>query len=315
MAVDGGKSRHTDWFLGQSVDERFLARDRQVYANTFLDVVGEVWLIRIGDTVDLKTLLRSIRKFLGSTNGIIRMGWNEITTMCFDRQQGAEAVTVYSRIRRQQLIQEAEGYLDLILAVSDPFPLDPSHRDRLAKRAIATLDRLDHAELCHGRAHYLRGQAFRLMEKHHQSIDALLKAADIDPMNIHIQLSLAWCYKRVGRIDLAIQALEDGLEIDPDQGILHYNLACYWSLANNVGLTLCAFGTGLRDELDVSPVGGGGAGLRSGAEPPRVYGVDQRDRLIVYGVCLGAILTTVMCASPAKVHQSLSTNELEYGTA
>ncbi len=41
-----------------------------------------------------------------------------------------------------------------------------------------------------------------------------------------------------GRIDLAIQALEDALEIEPDRGILHYNLACYWSLANNVGLTL-----------------------------------------------------------------------------
>jgi tetratricopeptide (TPR) repeat protein len=147
-------------------------------------------------------------------------------------------VTVYSRIRRQQLIQEAEGYLDLILAVSDPFPLDARHRDRLAKRAIAVLDQLDHGEFCRGRAHYLRGQAFRVMEKHHQSIDALLKAADVDPMNVHIHLSLAWCYKRVGRIDLAIQCLEDVLEVEPDRGILHYNLACYWSLANNVGLTL-----------------------------------------------------------------------------
>jgi tetratricopeptide (TPR) repeat protein len=147
-------------------------------------------------------------------------------------------VTIYTRVRRQQLIQEAEGYLDLILAVSDPFPLDPTHRIRLAKRAIAALDQLDHTEFSHGRAHYLRGQAFRLMEKHHQSIDALLKAAAVDPMNVHIHLSLAWCYKRVGRVDLAIQTLEDALEIDPDRGIVHYNLACYWSLANNVGLTL-----------------------------------------------------------------------------
>jgi tetratricopeptide (TPR) repeat protein len=173
-------------------------------------------------------------------------------------------VTVYARIRRQQLIQEAEGYLDLILTVSDPFPIDSALRDRLAKRAIAVLDKLDHEEFCHGRAHYLRGQAFRLMEKHHQSIDALLKAADVDPTNVHIHLSLAWCYKRVGRIDLAIQCLEDGLEIDPERSILHYNLACYWSLAKNVGLTLAHLARALEmndtyrdlvaDERDFDPV-------------------------------------------------------------
>jgi tetratricopeptide (TPR) repeat protein len=173
-------------------------------------------------------------------------------------------VTVYSRIRRQQLIQEAEGYLDLILAVSDPLPLDMSHRVCLAKRAIAALDQLDHTEFCHGRAHYLRGQAFRLMEKHHQAIDALLKAAEIDPLNVHIHLALAWCYKRVRRIDLAIQSLEDALEIDPDRGILHYNLACYWSLANNVGLTLAHLAKAIEsssiyrqlvaDEPDFDPV-------------------------------------------------------------
>ena len=39
--------------------------------------------------------------------------------------------------------------------------------------------------------------------------------------------------KRVGRLDLAIQVLEDALEVAPEQAIIHYNLACYWSLASN----------------------------------------------------------------------------------
>jgi tetratricopeptide (TPR) repeat protein len=147
-------------------------------------------------------------------------------------------VSGYHRIRRQQLLQEAEGYLDLIFTVSQHLPLDASHRTRLARRALEALDQLDCAEFCRGRAHYLRGQAFRLMEKYHQSIDSLLQAAEIDPANIHIHLGLSWCYKRVGRIDLAIESLEDALELEPERGILHYNLACYWSLANNVGLTL-----------------------------------------------------------------------------
>jgi tetratricopeptide (TPR) repeat protein len=147
-------------------------------------------------------------------------------------------VTGYSRIRRQRLIQEAEGYLDLILAVSDPLPVDANHRSRLARRAIAVLDQLDHVEFCHGRAHYLRGQAFRLMEKYHQAIDAFQKAATIDPLNVHIMLATAWCHKRIGRIDLAIETLEEALDVDPDRAIVHYNLACYWSLTQNVGLVL-----------------------------------------------------------------------------
>lgn len=144
----------------------------------------------------------------------------------------------YSRIRRQQLMQEAEGYLDLIMATSDQSPLNTVLRCRLAQRAIDTLERLETDEFNHGRVSYLRGQAFRFMEQYNLAIDALSRSADFDPRNIHIHLALAWCFKRIGRLDLAIESMEDALEVDSGQGIIHYNLACYWSLASNVGLTL-----------------------------------------------------------------------------
>lgn len=150
----------------------------------------------------------------------------------------AMQVTAYSRIRRQQLMQEAEGYLDLIMVTSEASPMSEVLRDRLAERAIETLDRLDHDQADHPHAHYLRGQAFRLKEDHSQAIFHLRKAADLESGDLHIQLALAWCYKRVGRVDSAIEALEEALEYEPTEGILHYNLACYWSLAKNVGLTL-----------------------------------------------------------------------------
>ena len=41
---------------------------------------------------------------------------------------------------------------------------------------------------------------------------------------------LGWCHKRTGRLDRAIAALERALEIDEDNPLLHYNLACYFSL-------------------------------------------------------------------------------------
>lgn len=140
----------------------------------------------------------------------------------------------YTRIRRQRLLQEAEGYLDLILAASPPLPEDSPHRTRLARRAIAVLDQLDHREFTHGRAHYLRGQAFRLIAKYHQAIDAFQKAQAIEPENVHTMLSMAWCFKRIGHLDLAIETLEVALIVQPDLGIIHYNLSCYWSLANHL---------------------------------------------------------------------------------
>jgi len=48
---------------------------------------------------------------------------------------------------------------------------------------------------------------------------------------IELYISLAWCHKRSGRLDLAIETLEEALEVDPTEALLYYNLACYWSLA------------------------------------------------------------------------------------
>lgn len=53
------------------------------------------------------------------------------------------------------------------------------------------------------------------------------------PEEVPVYIAQGWCYKRLGRIDQAIAALEKGLEVDSSSAILHYNLACYWSLAGN----------------------------------------------------------------------------------
>lgn len=140
--------------------------------------------------------------------------------------------------RRHQLLREAEGYLDLLLIFADRWPPERTARDRIARRALGALDRLGRAGDVRGHAAYLRGQAYRLMERHAQAVGPLRKAVENDPTNIHIHLALGWCYKRMGRLDLAIQALEEGMAVDPSQGIIHYNLACYWSLAKNASLAL-----------------------------------------------------------------------------
>ncbi len=47
------------------------------------------------------------------------------------------------------------------------------------------------------------------------------------------RLALGWCYKRTNRLAQAIDSLERALREHADEALLHYNLACYWSLAGN----------------------------------------------------------------------------------
>jgi tetratricopeptide (TPR) repeat protein len=147
-------------------------------------------------------------------------------------------VSKYERIRRQQILREAEGYLDLITVVSDQWPLARTVRDRLAQRALDVLARLDRRSGRRVHARYLMGQALRVMERYAEAIAPLEEAAELEPENLRIWLELGWCHKRSGRLDLAIQALEEALTVDDSEAIVHYNLACYWSLANNAKLAL-----------------------------------------------------------------------------
>lgn len=138
------------------------------------------------------------------------------------------------RIRRQQILREAEGYLDLISVFGERMPCRPDARDKLARRALAALDRIDNPGGMKAQILYLRGQALRLMDRLIEAVPLLREAVAIEPQNVQFRLALAWCYKRCRRLDLAIQTLEEALEVEPQRAIVHYNLACYWSLKGNV---------------------------------------------------------------------------------
>ena len=100
------------------------------------------------------------------------------------------------------------------------------------------LQRLDEAEQHSAYVLYLQGLAYRAMERYHDAIPPLRESAEQDPDDSHALLALGWCYKRIGRLNLAIQALQEALVVDENQAIVHYNLACYWSLAGNAEIAL-----------------------------------------------------------------------------
>jgi tetratricopeptide (TPR) repeat protein len=140
------------------------------------------------------------------------------------------------RIQRQQIrqiVREAEGYLDLITSVAETWPLSPEVRDRVAERAIATLDRLPTTITDRAAVLFLRGQAFRVMERYSDAVVPLEEAAALDADSLSTHLSLGWCYKRLGRIDLAIESLQNAQAAEPEEAIVFYYLACYWSIARN----------------------------------------------------------------------------------
>jgi tetratricopeptide (TPR) repeat protein len=137
-----------------------------------------------------------------------------------------------SRIQRDQLISEAEGYLDLIVACAGHINLDEFHQVELAERALKTLGQLD--EKSGRRAHvlFLEGQAYRLCDRFDKAVEKFEQSLTVDSNNIHAYLSLGWCFKRLGDMPSAINALEEALDVQPGSGIVNYNLACYWSLVS-----------------------------------------------------------------------------------
>jgi len=149
-------------------------------------------------------------------------------------------MTQLRSIRRRQAIQQAEGFLELgslahqFYSPSDAEPFE----QQMARQALTVLERLREEEMLDAAAAYLRGQTLRSLKRYEEAIPWLRQAADESTDNIHVWLALGWCYKRIDRVDLAIQALEQALEVDPSEAIIPYNLACYYCLSGNKRRTL-----------------------------------------------------------------------------
>jgi tetratricopeptide (TPR) repeat protein len=127
-----------------------------------------------------------------------------------------------NRLQLRRTIEEAEGYREL----------------GMMDHALRTLQR--RGALVHGNGHacYLLGETLRDMKRYEEALMPLERSADLVPDDIHTWLALGWCYKRTGQLAKAIESLERAVRVDSSEAILHYNLACYWSLARNRTLAL-----------------------------------------------------------------------------
>ena len=87
------------------------------------------------------------------------------------------------RIRLQQILREAEGYLELAMLFSDEF--DTTVARRLAiPLALGTLERMGEAGSMRSHALYLKGESLRALEQYQDAVVPLKMAAELDPGNI-----------------------------------------------------------------------------------------------------------------------------------
>lgn len=132
------------------------------------------------------------------------------------------------RDRIQRQLDAAEGYLML----------------NLPGRALEILEGRSDWATMQFEASFLTGEALRSLERYREALRPLELAARIRPTDVSLAIALGWCYKRTHRLAQAIDALERAGRANPDEPLLHYNLACYWSLAGNAPKAL--------DELTVA---------------------------------------------------------------
>ena len=141
---------------------------------------------------------------------------------------------IRGHIKRQ--LDEAEGYLML----------------NLPQSALAILERRADWATMQFEASYLMGEALRSLSRYREALKPLEIAAALRPAEVGVAIALGWCYKRTHRLAQAIDALERAGRHNPDApGLLHYNLACYWSLAGNAAKSVDALAIALDLEPDL----------------------------------------------------------------
>jgi len=159
------------------------------------------------------------------------------------------------------MLDEAEGYLML----------------ELPEYALRILESRDEWPRMTFEASFLKGETLRCLERFREALASLEVAAALRPEDVGVALAQGWCYKRTNRLAEAVDALERAARHEPDNALIHYNLACYWSLAANASRALEELALALRldpelrrliaEESDFDPLRGGPAFERLASDP------------------------------------------------
>lgn len=151
-------------------------------------------------------------------------------------------------IRDAFVLKEAAGAIELVEGLLRPDQPSPVAVERLLERVVGRLETLGEPAKDAVFAHLLRGEALRALGRLAESIDWFRTVTRRDRSVVAAWVGLGWCQKRTGRLDLAIESLRDGLTANPEEPLLHYNLACYLSLSGDAAAAVEHLGRAIARE-------------------------------------------------------------------
>ncbi len=135
---------------------------------------------------------------------------------------------VSKRVKRR--MDAAQGYLML----------------DLPDRALRELDEISNTDEATYEYHLLRGEALRAKSDHRAALEAFRKAHAASPEDLGTLMGMAWCFKRIDRVDQSIEMMQLAYESHKEVPVVLYNLACYYSLAGEKEQALSWLGRALR---------------------------------------------------------------------
>ena len=116
----------------------------------------------------------------------------------------------------------------------------------LPDRALRELSEIIETDEVTYEYHLLRGEALRAKSDHLAALDAFRNALTARPDDLSALMGMAWCFKRIDRIDQSIETMQRAYESHKEEPVVLYNLACYYSLAGEKELALSWLGRALR---------------------------------------------------------------------
>ncbi len=137
-----------------------------------------------------------------------------------------------SDIQKQRAIEAAQGYLVL----------------ELPDAALRRLGLFDDAESTPPAVEQLRGEIYRQKQDYERALKHFERVPTDEGSHVELRMSMAWCFKRIGRLDKAIEAMKAAYRESPKTAVVLYNLACYYALAGEKEEALSWLGRAIRME-------------------------------------------------------------------
>lgn len=116
----------------------------------------------------------------------------------------------------------------------------------LPDRALHELNEIVDTDEVTYEYHLLQGEALRSKSDHPAALVAFRQALAARPDNLDALMGMAWCFKRIDRLDQSIETMQRAYESHKEVPVVLYNLACYYSLAGEKELALSWLGRALR---------------------------------------------------------------------